>query len=414
MRGERRTPVRWLGRVRITAGLAGPVLLGVGVFSPALLPTAAAEPAFPDVPPGTWVELPGTRLRSVLWRDGAGKTLSALKGSGSPSSIMSAWNGAAYDDARDLLFILAAGGDSDYAGNEVYTFDLRAQRWRREFEPTVDLIPYLQRTGPQASDPRSTATPPSRYTSGNDVYPASRHTYNGLTYMPTVNKTWVAGGSRWWAGAEIIDVFLWDHPAKRWEYLARDPLPAYFLGIVSTWDSVRSRVLYHDAGRLRAFDPSAPPGSRHSALDDGQQPSDTANRFYTALFDPQRRRFVMAGPRGLFHYDFAVEREGQLKRRSSSLSGVPWPRFYAPGFVYDPVGDRYAAYGGGSTVYFVDPGTGAVTAEAGGGAPMTPAQPNGTFGRFRFSRQHGVFLVVNAIDENVRLYRPLARARPAR
>ncbi|MBI2527073.1 MAG: hypothetical protein HYV93_13945 [Candidatus Rokubacteria bacterium] len=400
-----RAPVAWRSCL---------ALLAAGLVWALLGPRVGAERAFPDVPPGTWVELPDTRLDSVLWRDGAGRSLSALKGSGGPASIVTAWNGAAWDEARDLLFILAAGGDSDYAGNEVYAFDLAARRWRREFDPTVGLIPYLQRLGPQESDPKSSTPPPSRYTDANGVYPASRHTYNGLTHMPSVNRTWVAGGSRWWAGAEINDVFLWDHPAKRWEYLARDPLPAYFLGIVSTWDSVRSRVLYHDAGRLRAFDPSAPPGSRHSTLDDGQQPNDTANRFYTALFDPRRRRFVMAGPRGLFYYDFAAGREGSLKRRALRLGGAPWPQLYAPGFAHDPVGDRYAAYGGGNRVYFVDPDTGAVTVETGGGAVMTPAPPNGTFGRFRFSRSRGVFLVVNGIDQNVRVYRPAARPQPGR
>ncbi|HUG35825.1 MAG TPA: hypothetical protein VML54_02675 [Candidatus Limnocylindrales bacterium] len=383
------------------------VLLALALAVHAIAAPASTQPAFPAVAPGTWVELPNTRLDSVLWRDRAGKTLSSLKGSNSPASIITAWNGAAYDDKRDLLIILAAGGDNDYPGNEVYTFDLLAQKWRRDFDPTVELIPYLQRHGPQASDEKVTKAPPSVYRDGNNAYPVSRHTYNGLTYMPTVDKTWVAGGSRWWAGGGINDIFFWDHAERRWEHQARDVLPTWFLGITSAWDSVKNRVLYHDEGRLRAFNPAAAPGSRQAALSEDRHPNESTLRFYTSLFDPERRRFVMAGPKGVIYYDFAADREGSLKRRTMPLTGTAWPAFYAPGFVYDPVGKRYAAYSGRNTLYFINPDTGEVTVETGGGAPTTAAPGNGTFGRFRFSRSQGVFVVVNAIDENVRVYRPL-------
>jgi hypothetical protein len=178
---------------RCPAGVRGAwfgclALLAVGVVWSALVSRAEAEKAFPDVSPGTWVELPGTRLDSVLWRDSAGRTLSALKGSGSPVTIMSAWNGAAYDDARDLLFIPAAGGDSDYAGNEVYTFDLGAQRWRRDFDPTVSLIPYQGRLGPLASDPGISVAPPNRYSDADGVYPAHPQPDVGGRRVPVVGR----------------------------------------------------------------------------------------------------------------------------------------------------------------------------------------------------------------------------------
>jgi hypothetical protein len=225
--------------------------------------------------------------------------------------------------------------------------------------------------------------------------------------MPPAGKVWVGGGSRWWAGAGIVDAFLWSLETKQWEYEPADPTQSYDLGYVAAWDSVKNRVLYLDYTRLRAWTPGAAPGSRVRAIDDGGQGSDSFNRFYTAVFDPKRNRFVMAGPRGVVYFDLA-QRDGSVRRRPIAVTGGQWPQLYAPGFAYDSVNDRYAAYGGGNVVYFIDPESGRLTVETGGGVTMTPMAKNGTFGRFRFSRTQGVFLVVNRIDETVRLYRPQA------
>jgi hypothetical protein len=381
-----------------TCGVGGTLLIAAGLLWLAGAAPVAAQKTLPTAPAGAWIEVPGSRLDSVLWRDGAGKTVSHLKNSGSPENIMAAWNGAAYDEERDRLIIPAAGGDGDYAGNEVYVFHLLEGVWRRETDPTIDLIPPNHDTK---------GRPPCVYKDERGHYPCSRHTYNGVVYMPPAGKVWVGGGSRWWAGAGIVDAFLWSLETKQWEYEPADPTQSYDLGYVAAWDSVKNRVLYLDYTRLRAWTPGAAPGSRVRAIDDGGQGSDSFNRFYTAVFDPKRNRFVMAGPRGVVYFDLA-QRDGSVRRRPIAVTGGQWPQLYAPGFAYDSVNDRYAAYGGGNVVYFIDPESGRLTVETGGGVTMTPMAKNGTFGRFRFSRTQGVFLVVNRIDETVRLYRPQA------
>jgi len=362
-----------------------------------LIPVApgAAQKPLPTVAPGAWVEVPGSRLDSVLWRDASGRTLTQLKGSGGPENIVNAWNGAAWDEERELLIVPAAGGDGDYAGNEVYVFSLREGTWRRETDPSVEVIP---------SNHDTKSTPPCVYKGERGAFPCSRHTYNGAVYMPSENRVWLGGGSRWWGGAGIVDTFLWNLETKQWEHQPSDPTQSYDLGYIAVWDDKRSRVVYLDFSRLRSWTPGAAPGRRVRIIDDGSLPNDSANRFYTGLYDPKRQRMVIAGPKGLAYFELG-SRDGGVKRRPLAVTGGTWPEVYAPGFVYDSVNDRYAVYGGGKWVAFVEPETGRLTIETGSG-PATPGTPNGTFGRFRFSRSQGVFVLVNRIDENVRLYRP--------
>src|SRR5574337_893553 len=85
---------------------------------------------------------------------------------------------------------------------------------------------------------------------------------------------------------------------------------------------------------------------------------------------------------------------------------------YAPGLVYDPVRDRIVAWNGGSTVYLLNPDTKVWTTVVGTGAVPPPAQPAGTWDRFVYSPADNVYLVVNAIDQNVFAFR-LSGSTPA-
>lgn len=355
---------------------------------------AAAPPA-----PGSWAQLPGTALSGVFWRDPAGKHVGDLVGAGRPENIVRAWSGAAYDTGTDRLIIAAAGGHGDYAGYEVYVFtllDLGSGKWTREIDPVPSAITPYQ------------APPTNAYTLPNgDRVPASRHTYNGLVYLPPPHgKVLLIGGARWWDGNGAKDAWLYDIAAKTWApSVSPVPSDAGDLGINSAWDSAQRRVLYQTYARLRAFDPSAPATSTHAAVDEGQQRSDSANRFMTALYDTGRKRYVMAGPGGIEYYD--VGGPPPYKRKRLALTGAAWPGPYAPGFdCGDASCSRYAVWAGRSTIHFVDGGTGAVTAEVGAG-PVPPApEPNGTFGRFRYSPRLGGFVLVSGPFDNVWVYRP--------
>jgi outer membrane lipoprotein-sorting protein len=70
----------------------------------------------------------------------------------------------------------------------------------------------------------------------------------------------------------------------------------------------------------------------------------------------------------------------------------------AAGWAYAPDLDRVVAWNDGDTVWLLDPGTFTCTAASYPGGPRSVT--NGTYGRFRYSPQSGVFVVCNDIDDN--------------
>lgn len=99
------------------------------------------------VPTHTWAVVPSNRLSDI---NPANNPLinpdyspsapgeSPWKGVGGQPAVMNAYNGAAWDQDSDTMYIAAAGGHTDYAGNEVYRITLRgdAPVWEMIAPPT--------------------------------------------------------------------------------------------------------------------------------------------------------------------------------------------------------------------------------------------------------------------------------------
>jgi hypothetical protein len=79
-------------------------------------------------------------------------------------NVTAAWSGGAYDYIRKRMLVWG-GGHGDYAGNEVYAFDTEALKWERLTDPSLGDKASLTDRDPLA-----------------DGNPASRHTYDGLTF----------------------------------------------------------------------------------------------------------------------------------------------------------------------------------------------------------------------------------------
>ncbi|MEO8410995.1 MAG: hypothetical protein ABI478_10525, partial [Propionivibrio sp.] len=92
-----------------------------------------------------------------------------------PSSILIAWNSAAFDKRRNLMYF-TGGGHTDYGGNEVYEFDLNTGEWTRLTNPSLLDRLYVQRDYQQ-----SASTPWRRLCWAPKVpdVPAAAHTYGG-------------------------------------------------------------------------------------------------------------------------------------------------------------------------------------------------------------------------------------------
>ncbi|MHC4180610.1 MAG: hypothetical protein ACYSWU_24185, partial [Planctomycetota bacterium] len=124
------------------------------------------------VAPGQWSLVPGTALRPVLTTESEAESLGIRGGSG-PKSVLIAWNGAAYDSARHVMYFFG-GGHADYGGNEVYSLDLKTLSVARRMAPETLAEP----------NPKDSTCPLPA--SG----PAAPHTYDGFIADPATGKVY--------------------------------------------------------------------------------------------------------------------------------------------------------------------------------------------------------------------------------
>ncbi len=338
---------------------------------------AAQTPGIADIPPGHWWEVPDSRLDRVAAHPNPGGALQA---------VMTAWNGAAFDTRRERLLVWG-GGHRDYAGNEVYAFDLKTLTWQRLTEPST----------PDAADSPSYA----------DGGPRAPHTYASLEYLPQRDALYAFGLSFGWPyGKGYPDIHALSLSDRDWNKAAAPPLPGGRSAAFAAYDAQARGVWCHapDTAPLLFYDIDNKRWKQHarSPLAFGA----------TAAVDPERGLLVAIG-----HY-----RSGQSQMRvwnvraaqavaidpapqgDRRLEGVP-----GPGFQYDPIGRRFVGWGGGGTIYALNPDTWTWrTLPAAAGNRIVPSKPqaNGTYGRFRYVPAQDVFVLVNRVDENVFIYRP--------
>ena len=119
--------------------------------------------------PGSWYELPKTSIKPVLASRAQAPDDGGVTG---PVSVITAWNGAAFEGQNWYFF---GGGHADYSGNEVYDFDFATLKWSRLTEPSK-----MQARTPSVPCPETV-----------DNTPLSSHTYDGFLYVPTTKSVWL-------------------------------------------------------------------------------------------------------------------------------------------------------------------------------------------------------------------------------
>ncbi len=353
--------------MRLSTRLASAcVVAALGIGLAASRPAAQAGP-YDALVPGQWMELPGTKIRSVL--------PSPLP-QGSPDAIILAWGGAAADTSRNRL-IVWGGGHNDYYGNELYALDLTTKAMRRLTDPS-----------PIGSASRCLGTLP-------DGNPASRHTYGNLVYMPHVDRMFAFGGAHACInGGFVNDTWTFDFSTNRWHLMnPAGPLPVYGV-TASAYDPVTQKVFIHDTYGFSSYDFATNRYTRHIA--------DFSTDYHlTAAIDPARRKFVLLGD-GVQVIDLDTF-------ATSRLATTNAPAFVtsrqSPGIAFDPVANRIVAWHGGNSVYALDLATAAWTQVAAGIGPNVPAPQQGTYGRWSYFPQYGVFALVNSIDQNAFVFR---------
>lgn len=332
------------------------------------------------LPRGHWTEIHDSQLTSVAATPSPG---------GAINKIM-AWSSAALDSRRQLL-LLWGGGHGDYAGNEVYAFDIGRQEWRRLTEPSI-------------ADAGRTDT----YADGR---PRARHTYDYLEYMPGIDRMVSFGGAALYpyGGSATRQIAEFDIETRTWSVGRRAAVPEVG-NMIGTHARVDPRsgdvfVLPSQQSRLLRYSPSA---------DRWTQGRDrTYVRVHsTAAIDPGRRLFVVIGSGGgagrqALKWD--LDRLGPaIDLRCRTSGDVEIESAYGPGFDFHSPSGRFVAWAGGTDVYVLDPSTwrwARVSAAPGNDVDPGPASGTGTYGRFRYVESIDAFILVNAADQNVYLYR---------
>tara|TARA_R110002094_G_scaffold53566_1_gene64900 strand:+ start:594 stop:3431 length:2838 start_codon:yes stop_codon:yes gene_type:complete len=315
-----------------------------------------------------WVRIPDTKLIDVLPPESFTQPIKKTTG---PGAIVGAWSGGAFDTKRNRLMVIG-GGHEDYCGNEWLAFDLNEFRWKLLSGPS-DLTDY---------DDTSGRTP--------DGNPASRHTYGGLTYLPSTDKLLMHGGAlcnpsgtpdnRWWLGDPADGGWSFGGGRNGW-----------ILGYSSAYDSYSDQVFVFRRGPLYSYSMGSNSWTRLTTH------GDIGKSNLSSDIDPKRRKFLLIGQGEMLVFDLASYERTSLENHNNH----PVVAANAPGLAYVKKMDRYVAWSGGQSVYLIHPETWEIQPIETSGANPPMAAKNGTFGRFRYSPKSNGIILVNSVKDDV-------------
>ena len=269
------------------------------------------------------------------------------------------WSGGAVDDTNQRL-IVWGGGHSDYAGNEVSALNLKGTpSWQAITTPTIPvpyigdgknwegLQPYFVRLA-DGGQPQPGASP------------SSRHTYNGIQYVPYQNKLYSFGGAVANGGYFSPETWALDMGKAAWTLLG----PPYSLapGYPTTaYNPTTGHIVMHDKNwNLLDFNPNTGNWttlSNNSHIDDGT----------TAAIDPVNNLFVVVGasgtPDNLGYPSVPTSQTVQAFLLTSPYTLLTWSDpscdlvYRSGGLTWDSALGLMVGYpGGGNQVYLLNSG----------------------------------------------------------
>lgn len=339
-----------------------------------LVTVPACADVFTDLKPGEWYEVPGSKMTSVAPNPTP---------DGDVAAVMEAWSGGAYDIKRDQLLVWG-GGHSDYAGNEVYAFDVKTLKWGRLTNPSSN-------TG---GDEASGVYP--------DGAPRARHTYNYIQYVPSIDRFCTLGGAGLYPSGQIgtNKTFCLDLDAKKWEQKANAISPN--IGAISGYDPATGKVWLQgtaDSPDFSEWDPLANKWAKHIRLDMGW-----FDYSFTAAIG--EGKMLAVGEGKAYQWDLSKPDAQPVELQTTGTAEIESAN--NPGLVYDPVSKRFVAWAGGLNVYTLDLSKKQWTKVAIASTnKVTPsaADPRGTYGRFQYIPSKNAFIGVNRADGSVYLFK---------
>ncbi|MBC7466287.1 MAG: hypothetical protein H7256_09865 [Bdellovibrio sp.] len=337
------------------------------------------------LPPGQWLEIPDSELYKVFPKPEA---------PGYASAVIAAWSGGAYDTKRDRM-IIWGGGHSDYAGNEIYSFDLNALKWSRLTDPSL-LDGSL-----------------NRFDSGyyTDGLPVARHTYNYLQYLPDpIDRFCSFGGAGLWKdgqyGTAHVDCFNFDK--NMWETQKFPDTPSLSIGSNTAYDPVTKSLWQHggygDIG-LSKLDLTTSKWTQMWGQFSGA--GNTLGYKRTSDIDPDQRQMVSVGEGKVLTWD--LNKTGMNYATELTTTGPQnVVNHDSPGFVYVDDIKAFVGWAGGLLYRFdLVSKTWIQMPLSPYSVVLPPTDPVGwgTFGRLRYSPKKKALVLVLAHDRKVLVYK---------
>lgn len=367
-------------------------------FTAAFLSLHVAADLADSLTPGQWYEVPNTRLDVLNPCPGDNCNYSG------PNQgffgLMDAWSGGAFDTVQNRL-IVWGGGHQSYYGNDMYGFDLDTESWEQIMPPSPFAATLAHESAGIYPDGR----------------PVSRHTYNSLVFVESQNAFLSAGTYAMSPSGSSGDAKFWmldfDQGSLEWERGTDGDSNGSMIVGYAAYNRVTDTVYYHRSGggRMYKYNPAT---DTHTFL------TQRALQIYaTPAIDTSRNKMLVLGGSGTqaMFWDLNPSTpvyENLLNNSTfTGTGGLELANSSQMGLDYDPVNDNYIAWTGGKTVYIIDAETLAVSkiTPPGAASPGSPSN-NGTYGRFRYAPSLGAFVLVNATNRNVFIYKPNGSGNP--
>jgi hypothetical protein len=344
---------------------------------------------FPEIKPGHWHRVPNSRLRAVA--------RSPLPPGTSGFGVLAESGGAL--DTRRRRLVVWGGGHADYSGNEIYAFSLDTLTWSMIWPGTpIEQIP----------------TGAANYNTYPDGNPSSRHTRDGLDYLPVLDQFLSCGGSVWKNGGNDRATWVFDFATDKW-IKKTSPPDTQYTNVYSAYDPASGKVFVI---RPQAADRSGTLVYSYDPVTNSWQRLNKSPYYghrRTAAYDPNSKKLLLGGMGQIVAWDMNRPSAPGVTLHSG-LGGVLGRPGW--GLEYDHNLDRFVVWAQGAQIFYIHPETVEIVEHA---LPKdSPAVPDtkgggntGPHGRFRVDPASGCYVAVNSVSDDVYLFRPsLSNTKP--
>ena len=299
-----------------------------------------------------WTQLANTSLElSTFWTTGnVFSSVSLPKtqaGNNLRSATIDAWVSGDLDTKRGRFTFPCGGGHLDWWGNQVLAY-VPTSSWKLLRTASSAYVA----TGSTQSSPRNL-----------DGTPASKHTYDTVCYMASVDKFYCGSGIYWWDGGSSPQVVWWWDPVTE-QYTEKAVRPGGYAS-ATVWDPVNNVMYLRTSAGFYSYNPlvelSAPNPSAYTLLF-SQTAANTAAS--TLVIDTLNHRVYRIEQRSASNPNGGLKvidlNNLQLKEKTLPTSGDVEIETgagmaggivvgYAPGLVFDSASSRLVGLGPSTT-----------------------------------------------------------------